>query len=106
MNLQKMMKQAQEMQTKFTAVQERVGQEVMEGQAGNGLVKAVVNGKGELKSIKLDKSVVDPEDIDTLEDLILVAFKDAKDRIDNFANSEIQKATSGLGLPAGMKLPF
>lgn len=106
MNLQKMMKQAQEMQSKFALVQERVGVEVMEGSAANGLVKAVVNGKGELKKLSLDKSVVDPEDIDTLEDLIIVAFTDAKNKIDAFAEGEMKKATSGLGLPAGMKLPF
>lgn len=106
MNLQKMMKQAQEMQTKFAQVQERVGAEEAEGQAGNGLVRAVVNGKGELKKLSLTKSVVDPDDIETLEDLIIVAFTDAKNKIDTFANDEMQKVTGGLNLPGGMKLPF
>lgn len=106
MNLQKMMKQAQEMQTKFAQAQERVSAEEREGVAANGLVKAVVNGKGDLKRISLDKSVVDADDIETLEDLILVAFADAKGKIDAYADGEMKKVTGGLNLPGGMKLPF
>lgn len=106
MNLQKMMKQAQQMQTKFAETQERVSGEEREGIAANGLVKALVNGKGELKKITLDKSVVDADDVETLEDLILVAFADAKGKIDAFADGEMKKVTGGLNLPGGMKLPF
>lgn len=106
MNLQKMMKQAQEMQNKLAAAQKQVGEETREGKAGGGKVTVTLSGSGELRSVSLDKSVVDPEDVETLEDLILVAFKDAKDQVDAFAEEQMKKATSGLGLPPGMKLPF
>jgi nucleoid-associated protein EbfC len=106
MNLQKMMKQAQEMQTKFARMQEELGHQEMEGQAGGGMVKATVSGKGELRKLTIDPKIVDPEDVEMLEDLVIAAFNDAKGKMDEHANAEMQKMTSGMGLPPGMKLPF
>lgn len=106
MNLQKMMKQAQEMQNKFTALQEELGQREMEGSSGGGMVKAVVSGKGELRKLDIDPKIIDPEEKEMLEDLVIAAFNDAKAKMDEAANAEMQKMTSGLGLPAGIKLPF
>lgn len=106
MNLQKMMKQAQEMQTKFTQMQEELGHQEMEGQAGGGMVKAVVSGKGELRKLSIDPKIVDADDVEMLEDLVIAAFNDAKAKMDDHANAEMQKMTAGMGLPAGMKLPF
>lgn len=106
MNLQKMMKQAQEMQTKFVALQEEIGQREMEGSSGGGMVKATVSGKGELRKLSIDPKIIDPEEKEMLEDLIIAAVNDAKAKMDESANAEMQKMTAGLGLPAGMKLPF
>lgn len=106
MNLQKMMKQAQEMQNKFTAMQEELSHREMEGSAGGGMVKAVVSGKGELRKLDIDPKIIDPEDKEMLEDLVIAAFNDAKAKMDEAAAAEMQKMTAGLGLPAGMKLPF
>lgn len=106
MNLQKMMKQAQEMQSKFTALQEELGHREMEGSAGGGMVKATVSGKGELRKLDIDPKIIDPEEKEMLEDLVIAAFNDAKAKMDESANAEMQKMTAGLGLPAGMKLPF
>ena len=77
-NLGQMMKQAQQMQAKMQEMQARLGEVEMTGQSGAGMVNVTVNGKGEMKKIKLDKSIVDPEDIEVLEDLIIAAFNDAK----------------------------
>lgn len=106
MNLQKMMKQAQEMQTKFAALQEEIGQREMEGSSGGGMVTAVVSGKGELRKLNIDPKIIDPEDKEMLEDLVIAAFNDAKTKMDEAANAEMQRATAGMGLPAGMKMPF
>lgn len=106
MNLQKMMKQAQEMQTKFTALQEEIGHREMEGSSGGGMVKATVSGRGELRKLNIDPKIIDPEEKEMLEDLVIAAFNDAKTKMDDAANAEMQKMTAGMGLPAGMKLPF
>lgn len=106
MNIQKMMKQAQEMQSKFSQMQEKLGDEEMAGSAGNGLVSVLINGKGELRKLSVDKSLVDPEEKDMMEDLIIAAFNDAKNKMDAYASEQMSKVTSGMGLPAGMKLPF
>lgn len=105
-NLGALMKQAQEMQEKMNALQEKLADLRAEGAAGGGLVKVVVNGKGMLIDIKLDKSIIDPEDPEVLEDLIKAAFSDAKAKAEQDMQEEMQKITGGLNLPPGMNLPF
>src|SRR3546814_16118221 len=95
-NLSQMMKQAQEMQAKMNQMQERLGELEVEGQAGAGLVNATLNGKGELKGIQIDKSLVDPEEIEVLEDLISAAVADAKGRVEAMVQWETQKRMGGL----------
>jgi hypothetical protein len=70
------------------------------------MVQLTLNGKGDLKSIKIDKGAVDPEDVGMLEDLIVAAFNDAKQKVAALHDSEMQKLTGGLNLPGGLKLPF
>lgn len=82
MNMQAMMKQMQKMQTKMMSAKDEMERTDYHGDAASGKVKLVLTGKGELKSISIDKSVVDPEDVDLLEDLILTAFKNAKEQAD------------------------
>ena len=70
------------------------------------MVNVTLNGKGEMKRLKLDKSVVDPEDVEVIEDLIMAAFNDAKLKVEQHVAEETQKLMGGMKLPPGLKLPF
>ena len=105
-NLGQMMKQAQQMQAKMVEMQEKLAEMTAEGAAGAGMVKVTLNGKGELKGIKIDKSMMDPEETEVLEDLIVAAFNDARQKSEAMVQEEMAKVTGGLQLPPGMKLPF
>ncbi|MBP2315146.1 YbaB/EbfC family nucleoid-associated protein [Azospirillum soli] len=105
-NLGQMMKQAQQMQTKMAEMQNRLGEVEVTGQSGAGMVQVTINGKSEMKKVKLDKSIVDPNDTEMLEDLIVAAFNDAKTKAEQLVAEETQKMMGGLKLPPGMKLPF
>ena len=105
-NLGQMMKQAQQMQAKMAEMQARLDQVEMTGAAGGGLVQVTLNGKGDVRKIKIDKSLVDPNEVEVLEDLILAACNDAKQRVEAHVAEEMSKLTGGLQLPGGMKLPF
>ena len=99
-NMSQMLKQAQVMQAKMMQAQEELKQARVEGSAGGGMVSATVNGQGELVSVKLTPEVVNPDDIEMLEDLILAAVSDA-------ANKAREMMESRMGaLTGGMKLPF
>jgi nucleoid-associated protein EbfC len=105
-NLGQLMKQAQQMQTKMAEMQAELEAVEMTGLAGGGMVAVTLNGKGDLKKLKLDKAVVDANEIEVLEDLIVAAFNDARAKVNAHAEAEMQKLTGGLALPGGMKLPF
>jgi DNA-binding YbaB/EbfC family protein len=100
------MKQAQAMQAKMGEMQAQLETVEMTGAAGGGMVQVTVNGKGDVKSVKIDKTVVDPAETEVLEDLLVAAFNDAKTKVNTYAEAEMQKLTGGLALPGGMKLPF
>ncbi|MDY2649085.1 YbaB/EbfC family nucleoid-associated protein [Pyramidobacter sp. SM-530-WT-4B] len=99
-NMNQMLKQAQAMQAKMMKAQEELKEARVEGNAGGGMVSATVNGQGELVGVKLSKEVVDPEDVEMLEDLILAAVSDAANKA-----REMMEQRMGL-LTGGMKLPF
>lgn len=105
-NLGQMLKQAQQMQAKMQELQERLGSVEITGMSGAGMVQVVLNGKGEMKKIKIDKSAVDPEEVEVMEDLIVAAFNDAKVKMEQSMAEETQKLMGGLNLPPGLKLPF
>ena len=105
-NLGQMMKQAQEMQARMGELQTKLEAVEMSGASGGGMVQVTLNGKGEMRKIKIDKSLVDPNETEVLEDLILAAFNDAKSRVESHVAEEMAKLTGGLKLPPGMKLPF
>ena len=105
-NLNQLMKQAQEMQAKMAEMQAQLEALGMSGVAGAGMVELTLNGKGDLKKIKIDKSLLDPEEVEVLEDLIVAAFNDARAKVSAHAEQEMHKLTGGLQLPGGMKLPF
>ena len=105
-NLGQMMKQAQEMQGKIQELQERLNQMEIDGAAGGGMVRVTLTGKGEMRAIKIDPALADPQDIEVLEDLIVAAVNDAKAKVEQQAAEEMQKLTGGLKLPPGIQLPF
>ncbi len=105
-NLSGLMKQAQQMQTKMAEMQAKLEGMEIDGEAGAGLVKITLNGKGDLRRIKIDPKVIDPADAEMLEDLIVAAHANAKQKLETAAAEEMQKVTGGLQLPPGMKLPF
>src|SRR5579871_5511741 len=106
MNLQKMMKQAQEMQQKIADLQTKLEEEESEGSSGGGIVIVRLNGKGMMKKINIDAKLMDPGEKEMLEDLIVAAFNDAKAKVEANFNEQMGKIAGGLGLPPGMKLPF
>ena len=105
-NIGQLMKQAQAMQEKMAEMQAQLEAVEMIGVAGGGSVQLTLNGKGDLKKVAIDKTLVDPEEVEVLEDLILAAAKDAKSKVDQHVASEMSRLTGGLPLPPGMKLPF
>jgi nucleoid-associated protein EbfC len=105
-NLGQLMKQAQAMQEKMAEMQAQLEVIEMTGVAGGGTVRLTLNGKGDLKKVAIDKALVDPEEVEVLEDLIVAAFNDAKRKVAAHAEQEMQKLTGGLQLPGGLKLPF
>ena len=105
-NLGGLMKQAQQMQERMQEMQAKLEAMTMTGEAGAGLVRVTMNGKGEMKGVKIDPKLADPADMEMLEDLIVAAHRDAKEKIDTQAAAEMQKITGGMQLPPGMKLPF
>lgn len=98
-----LMAQAQKMQERLAKVQEQIGQMEFEGEAANGAVKVVVTGKNVCKGVKIDPSVVDPDDVEMLEDLLLLAFNNAHEKAEKTSSEMMNRACP---LPAGMKLPF
>lgn len=105
-NIAGLMKQAQQMQEKMQEMQSRLETMELDGESGAGLVKVTLNGKGELRRIKIDPKLADPADTEMLEDLIVAAHRDAKSKLESAAAEEMQKISGGLQLPPGMKLPF
>jgi DNA-binding YbaB/EbfC family protein len=100
----KILQQAQEMQGKFSKVQEELEQITVSGSAGGGMVTVEVSGTSKIKKIKLDPTVVNPADVEMLEDLIVVAISDAQNKAQEAAKEQMGKLTGGLNLP--FKLPF
>nr|WP_321532739.1 YbaB/EbfC family nucleoid-associated protein [uncultured Desulfuromonas sp.] len=94
-----MMKQAQQMQQKMARIQEEVAKQEIEASAGGGMVTVVVNGKQEILSIKIDPNVVDPQDVDMLQDLILVATNEAVRKSQDIMQQEMSKLTGGMNIP-------
>lgn len=106
MNLGAMMKQAQQMQAKMESMQDSLNDITVEGVSGGGMVKVTTSAKGEAKSVSIDPAIIDPDDVEMMEDLIVAAMNDAKAKAEAAAAEEMKKVTGGLQPPPGMKLPF
>ena len=99
-----MMRQAQKLQAKLAKVQEELGAKEVEATSGGGMVTVRASGHQDILSIKIDPEVVDPEDVEMLEDLVLAAVQQARQKAADMAEAEMQKATAGL-IPPGMSMP-
>lgn len=98
-NMQNMVKKMQKMQKEMLEAQEALNAQQFEGVAGGGMVKVAVTGQRELVDVNLDASVVDPDDVEMLQDLIIVAVNDALKKVEETTNSTMGKFTQGLNLP-------
>jgi hypothetical protein len=106
MDILGLMKKAQAMQSKLAETQEELTRVEVEGESGGGLVKVTMSGKGDLKALTLDPSLMKPEEVEMCQDLIVAAFAEAKSKAERLAGEKMQEMTAGLPLPPGMKLPF
>jgi nucleoid-associated protein EbfC len=104
-NMNQILKQAQQMQQKMQEMQQKSEALSHEGTSGGGMVTATLNGKGQLTAVKIDPSIVNKDDVEMLEDLIIAAFNDAKNKVDTQMNQEMSSITGGMNIP-GLKLPF
>ncbi len=100
-----MMKQVQAMQAKMEKIQAELEEERVEGSSGGGMVKVIANGKQDIVSIEIDKEVVDPEEVDMLQDLIVAAINQAREKAQELQSERMSSLTGGLSLP-GLNLPF
>lgn len=105
-NMMQMMQKANQFKSKMQALQERVNATDVPGSAGNNLVTCVVNGKFELKKLKVDPSIIKADDAEMMEDLIIAAVNDARAKAEKLMSDETAKLMSDLGLPPGLGLPF
>ena len=105
-NLGQLMKQAQEMQNRMQEMQQKLAEIELEGASAGGMVRVTVNGRSEMRRVKIDPSLVDHKEVEVLEDLVVAAFNDAKAKVEARVAEEMQKLTGGLPLPPGLKLPF
>ena len=105
-NIGQMMKQAQQMQERMAEMQAQLDTVEMTGAAGGGMVQVTLTGKGDVRKVKLDRSIVDPNEVEVIEDLLLAAFNDARAKVESHVAEEMSKLTGGLKMPPGFKLPF
>ncbi len=97
-----MMKQAQKLQSKMASLQEEMAEKVVEATAGGGMIKVTANGRQQILSIQIEKEVVDPDDVEMLQDLILAAINDALTKSSEMVSAEMSKLTGGLQIPGLM----
>ena len=105
-NLGQMMKQAQKLQEKMGELQEQLAQAELVGSSAGGMVQVTLSGKGELRRLKIDPSLVDPEEVEVLEDLIVAAFNDGKSKLEAHVAERMAEVTGGLQLPPGIQFPL
>lgn len=106
MNIQQMMKQAQVMQQRMEEMQDRLGEMEVSGASGGGAVSITMTCKGHVRRISISPEVINPDDRETLEDLVMAAVNMAKKQADDTLAEETRKMMADMGMPAGMKLPF
>lgn len=105
-DLGKLMKQAQELQEKMGKLQEDLARLEIEGISGGGMVRVVLSGKGDLRGVKIDPSLLKPDDAEMVEDLIIAAHNEARKKTEERVQEETQSVLGGLPMPPGFKLPI
>lgn len=103
-DLMGMMKQVREMQTRMQQMQEELAALEVSGQSGGGLVSVTLTGKGDMKRVRIDPSLLKPDEVEIVEDLIIAATQDAKSKVESAMQEKMQSVTGGLPIPPGMKL--
>lgn len=103
-DLMGMMKQVREMQTRMQQMQEELAALEVSGQSGGGLVSVTLTGKGDMKRVRIDPSLLKPDEAEIVEDLIIAAAQDAKTKVEATLQEKMQSVTGGLPIPPGMKL--
>jgi len=106
MDIGDIMKQAGEMQAKMKEMQDKLADLEVTGEAGGGMVKIVMNGKGYAKAVAIERALMKEDDAEILEDLIAAAINDAKAKLETQSQEQMKAMTAGLPLPPGFKLPF
>lgn len=106
MNMVAMMQKAQQMKDRMAEMQEEVMNMDIAGESGGGLVKVATNGKGEIRSLNIEKNILTPDDKEMIEDLITAAVNDSRAKAEQLISEKTQNIMNELGLPADMKLPF
>ncbi len=101
-NMGNMMKQAQKLQSKMMKLQNELGERTIEASSGGGMIKVVANGKQQVVSIQIEKEVVDPDDVEMLQDLVLAAVNDALTKSSEMVSQEMGKLTGGMNIPGLM----
>lgn len=101
-NMGNMMKQAQKLQNKMLRMQDELAEKTVESTAGGGMIKVVANGQQRIESLKIEKEVVDPDDVEMLEDLMLAAVNEALQRAQDMVSEEMSKITGGMKIPGMM----
>jgi DNA-binding YbaB/EbfC family protein len=101
-----MMKKAAELQSKMQSMQAELEEVQVDGVSGGGVVKVTLSGKGDLKSVKIDDSLMKPDEKEIVEDLLVAAHADARKKLESVMAEKMKALTGGLPLPPGMKLPF
>jgi DNA-binding YbaB/EbfC family protein len=99
MNPQQMMQQARKLQAQLAKIQEELANETVTGSAGSGAVTVTLTGHGSVSKVHIEKAAVDPEDVETLEDLVMIAFKDAQTKVHELSQSRMGPLAGGLGIP-------
>jgi DNA-binding YbaB/EbfC family protein len=102
MDMARLLKQAQQMQARMNEMKEELAERKVTATSGGGMVTVEANGRGEILSIKIDPQVVDPDDLEMLEDLIVAAVNEAKRRVEDLVKEEMGKLTGGLPIPPGL----
>lgn len=105
-DLMGMMKKAQELQEKMGQMQEELQQAEVTGTAGGDMVTVTLTGKGDMKAVKIDPSLIADGDVEIIEDLVIAAHADARSKAESMAAEKMQEMTAGMPIPPGMKLPF
>lgn len=106
MDIGEIMKQAGQMQAKMQEMQEKLAELEVTGEAGGGMVKVVMNGKGYAKAVAVERGLLKEDEGEILEDLIAAAINDAKAKLESKTQEQMKEMTAGMPLPPGMKLPF